>query len=1600
LFRRRSTNLYREEKESNPMQTKTEMNVNSREVGIRSHLLRSGIVREVKRRKIHIWLFALLLTTICFAALVFSTTISFATNDKSAGDRGIASRQQEAKEPRELAAFRDSVGGPIKPVIVELKDEPGVLRKVGLEQKGRAMPLKDLVTYSRELRGKQDSLLSSLSNRGVRALFRRTDVRQIDGSMRHIEYRFSYLLNGFVAYVASEDMERLRALPEVREVYEIQPTQLLLDKAIDYSLGTHSSAAERRLAVYGANQEFSPASGDPTHPEAPRTSKIDGFEGQGIKIAVIDSGVDWRHPMFGGIGQTTPLPRISGNLESPSDNKKVIYYYALSSPGDPTDDFGHGTLVASCAAGYSVDGNTPPRLGYGLGRDGTGVGPTPNNVQLFGTAPQAQIMAYKVCGPANACAGDIELAMEDAASPFTLVGTGDGGSIPTAVPKPVADVINLSLGDTAGDPAGASSRVANNAALAGTIVVASAGNAGPGAGTVGAPAAATLAISVAASLDPGSTAVGDVLAAGQVAGETGVDGSTGPPPETGAASTANQAQPGERQAMTLFPVAGGGPIPGGSLSSHYVFVDRRNAANPIPPEVRNRIALVKGGGTFAQIANAVAPFNPSGILIITTVESATAVAVLNGIPTFTMGPNNGDYLIDRMREGDPGDGDPNIDVPEGTISRLPLRLAESATFESFRPSMAGFSSRGPNDHDNARFRTIKPDVTGPGVGIVGAATVEGLPDDTVGLASHTGYTTANGTSFSGPITAGAMALIRQRVREELQLDTTNQADPQYRSKRFDTVTVARALLMNSATNLRSAFGIPEGDGAASIASINDMGAGHINVAGALAAKAIMVSPTVLLSDPREFTPPPGGTPGNLQVLIPSASFGAVPVVQVNATVVRTREVIIRDVTGGGGGGSYNLSFQNNRNADQTGFQITFTNAADSATPITSVTVPSGGQASFFVRVAANGSQINVDPTEFQWYVTATHASTGLSLRVPFYYRAVRPEIANVTSPVQQQPENTEQPTPDCPIDTNGNYRVRWTYTTPNGGPAPAGFRVQEATRSEQKFSDNADELLLAGANSKWAGSAQWTSQTNPNTGSLAYFVPDVANQNESLAMTNTVALPAGGATLSFTTTQNLEDDFDKAFVEVSTDGGSSFIVVASYGNDFVGTRNIDISPFAGQGIRVRFRVLTDLLNGDHDPAPLGWWVEDIRISSDDFRTIADVGPSDNSLEISGRTNATYFYRVAGLFDTAEGTAPGPYSNTQCVMVNIAVAMPDLRVTNMSASNGRAREGDKVTLTATVTNLGNGAASASKTEFLLDNAIVLGLVDTPAIQADQSTTVSINWDTRSVKGTHTIRGTADQTGLVGESNETNNSSMLTVTIQGNKVKNGSFEQPGSNGSSPEAWSGSNTNAGTTSWSNGGSDGAKSVTITGNGGNVVLSGSPSWTSDPVSVIAGQSLSFSVSVKSTGASSAATAGLVYLGAAGQILNTITLVTAPVTTAGFNKLERLITIPQGVAQVYVKLIGFAPTDTATAGTVTFDEVGLFESDGSLARVFTLDQDMLKGPLAEAVVALMPQKTYLIHTGLQPGVYLPAQIGNGVNSFAAQTVNRVRRSLPTFSPG
>jgi hypothetical protein len=1184
---------------------------------------------------------------------------------------GFTDSQNDRKNPfetPELAAFRESVGGKIKPLLVELHDEPVSVRNSKRQFQGPDT-FAQLTDYALELVSKQDNLIRDASEKyGVRMLMRRMPSVQIDGSVRIVEYRFTYLLNGFVAYVATDDIEKLRSLPEVFAVSEFEDTRFWLDNAIDYSLGTQTSISDRRFAVYGATQEFSPRTDIPGHPEAPYLSAIDGFEGQGINIAIIDSGVDWRHPMFGGIGNNTPLPRVSGQPARSTDNRKVIYYYALSSPGDPTDDFGHGTLVASCAAGFRVGPDTPRIPGFYTGVNnpdgtpGTGIGPTPGGI-FFGTAPQARIMGYKVCGPAPQCPGDIPLSMEDAASPYTLVASGNPG--PTPVAKPVADVINLSLGDTAGSATAPSARAANNAALNGTIVVASAGNSGPGAGTVGSPSAATLAISVAASLDPGSIAGGGLLVGDQIPNEA-CDGNparapycdsgtlplAGPPAEYGTASNANnQSTPPFN--FRLFPVAGGGPIFQGSVSAHYVHVNLTTTPPSVPDSVTNRIALVTFTGAFAAAANQVATKNPAAILLITTVESATAVQVVNGIPTYTINPAQAnvllDLLIDGMQNGSPI-------PPNGSVSLLPIRASESTSLSAFTPSMAGFSSRGPNDHPTANYRQIKPDVTAPGVGVAGAATPEGIPDDTVGLASTTGYTQANGTSFSGPITAGAMAVIRHRVRTELGLDTANLNDANYRNKRFDAVTVSRALLQNSATNLRTGLGVPEND-PASLTSINDLGAGHINIAGALALKAIMVSPTLLLADADPSTsgnqpefnvplrnPPALDPQGNLEVLLPTASFGNQAVAGRTTQKVDTRKVIIRDITRGGGRGTYNISFANNRNVDGVNFGVSFTSDAAGNNPINQVTVPSGGTATFYVRTAVNGATI-IAGTEFQWYVYATHSVTGQTLRMPFYYRAVSAGSSSFNAPNQTIP-NAQPGTVvnNCHVDLDGSYQLNWI--APAGTP-PSGYRIEEASSVNEIYFDNADTPLVGGANSRWSGSAQWISQINPNTTSLAYFIPNAVQQNESLTMTAPgITLPAGqGATLSFLTNQSTEQDFDFMNVEISNNGGVTYNTLGSFSGVFAGTREFDISPYAGSTVRVRFRMVSDLLVTD-----VGTYIENIRVTTSNFTTLADVGPSPLNFPVSGRTSGTRFYRIAGLFSSSGGTVVGPYSNSRCVTV--------------------------------------------------------------------------------------------------------------------------------------------------------------------------------------------------------------------------------------------------------------------------------------------------------------------------------------------------------------
>jgi hypothetical protein len=514
-------------------------------------------------------------------------------------------------------------------------------------------------------------------------------------------------------------------------------------------------------------------------------------------------------------------------------------------------------------------------------------------------------------------------------------------------------------------------------------------------------------------------------------------------------------------------------------------------------------------------------------------------------------------------------------------------------------------------------------------------------------------------------------------------------------------------------------------------------------------------------------------------------------------------------------------------------------------------------------------------------------------------------------------------------DAQGGPEVNWTVEMPSDPVQP------------WQASDSAT-VKLRGNQSRSGDRSFWTGVSPPDFNPGPINVPSILMLNQQITVP-----PSGDTEINFWSLfQNEGDDQGRVEVALVDDAGNMgpwravkviqapptavgdphepLICDPSTPETFLEDFRFErasLIAFRGKTIMVRLNYFPGP-NNRLLSQPCGWYVDDVRVESGSFTEIGTT--AEHSFQVSGRVNGTYAYRITGVFTDEVQTAP---SNAEVAEVTEGTEgnRPDLVVTNITASNKKAREGDKVTVTATVANQGNDDAGASQAEFLLDGATVLGLADTPAIPEGGSTQVSVNWDTRGVKGEHTIEATADKAGAVNESNEANNAGTLTVTVQGNKVKNQSFEQSNEQGTGPANWSGSDTGAGTTSWSDGGSEGTKSASMNGNGGNAVVWGSPTWTSDPIEVTAGETLALVTSVQATGTSSAATAGLVYLGELGEVLSTVTLLTAPLATEGFEVLESTVTIPVGVAEVRVILTGFAPTDTSTAGTVTFDDIGLF---------------------------------------------------------------------------
>jgi subtilisin family serine protease len=833
-------------------------------------------------------------------------------------------------------ATRVSAQGPVKAVIVELKGDPVVVARAKAKAAGQSF---NEQAYRQQIIASQNLFLEKLTAAGVP--YTVSSVTAPNGPVTAtIEHRFNYVYNGLGLLVPEQILPIIAALEDVLNIHENEMVHLHLNRGIGYTGATR---------VYGT---------------PPRLTRFDtlntgGLEGDGVNIAIIDTGVDWTHEMFGG-DPTPPQFGAAPSISLLGTNRKVIYYMNFT-PAIAPDDFGHGTHVAGDAAGYR---------GFAPGLDGIPL--TGDDVVVHGAAPQAKIMAYKVLtAVGSGLSTSIIAAIEDAVQPRTITGQ----------PKPVAHVINLSLGG-AGGPDSPNSVACDNAALAGAIVVASAGNSGPGEGTIGQPAAGRRVIAVGANLDPGS-------------GPNSVD-------EIG----------GSRTRMPAFLLDGAAPITA-DIANNYVYCGLAETPDQVPDSVSGKIALIARGssvtvdaagvgtGLFSNKAAFAAAKGAIAAIIYNNVDGELTSATVrrSTIPVFGISKANGEHLLSQIGS-----------TAAGAVSARHIRINKAQIFD---PAMADFSSRGPVQG----FGQVKPDVTAPGVSILSATVPVGGAQTNGGtMFDPTRYISTSGTSMSGPITAGVAALIKQK-------------HPDW------TPSMVRAALVNSATNLRSANGAPSAAGAQ---TINEQGGGLIDAFAAVKIKALMG-----VGQPAPDGQPQGRTFGLLAQgaaaspdFTPSYSFGVVPIANVVGVATLTQVVTIYDVAGGGGAGAYQLSVANVRGVDQSGFRVSFADAGGNA--ISSVTVPTNGSASFTVKTTVSGEAVSGDVLQAQWYVTADRADGGQMLRMPFYYRAERPVV---TLPAANIDELTNaEVSGNPPIDADGSYVIHYSAAGPD---APAKFRIEE-----------------------------------------------------------------------------------------------------------------------------------------------------------------------------------------------------------------------------------------------------------------------------------------------------------------------------------------------------------------------------------------------------------------------------------------------------------------------------------------------------------------------------------------------------------------------------
>ncbi|MEH7347629.1 S8 family serine peptidase [Gottfriedia acidiceleris] len=563
----------------------------------------------------------------------------------------------------------------------------------------------------------------------------------------HIGREYTQVFNGLAVKIPKSSLNDILALPYVKSVYQnvkYAPIPASQSNDIPASVTGDGKVSDQKtnpnvLPVIRSNrsniQSASSTSENssvsektvntqsgtvpPPGPEGPQSGETavldwlkihdlqnENITGKGVKVGVIDTGLDYNHPDIAGEYQggkdfvdndNDPMETVysdwlaakNANDSLPSDQQD---------PNFPTDYHGyitsHGTHVAGTIAGQSR--NSSPYA-------------------VRGVAPEVQLYAYRVLGPHG---GTDEAVMAGIEQSY----------------KDGCKVINLSLGASYNDSLSPNAVAINNISDLGVTAVIAAGNSGPGAGTVGTPGAAAKAITVGAIATPTQVPTFDIHSYGASGEDSFAITNTR---LIGKDFTESDSK---LSGTTQYDIVDAG------YGTPAWYDDLRNKNI----DVKDKVVIVKrGAASMDQLMMYATNEHAKAMILWNPSDNPNLLFDDQGYYPFYFGSKGSTVYTLQIGKND-GTKFYNA-FKAGTIKKISVSNAGNYTMPG--NSLASFSSTGPVTGSLA----IKPDVVAPGVDIFSTAPYD-IWEPANKDYSYT-YQSMSGTSMATPHVAGMAALI-------------------------------------------------------------------------------------------------------------------------------------------------------------------------------------------------------------------------------------------------------------------------------------------------------------------------------------------------------------------------------------------------------------------------------------------------------------------------------------------------------------------------------------------------------------------------------------------------------------------------------------------------------------------------------------------------------------------------------------------------------------------------------------------------------------------------------------------------------------------------